>query len=209
MHNNDGQRERSVRLPMAMTKYLDARLNFDQPLFGLWQTNASLNQKTCNRLHVPAAQPATWRERTRLLLCLRNTHTLILNRSEQFSSWSFSYADLRVHLQGMSAPVRGLGLRPTKGGVPEMSEQETRAAAFRIRSFGEERRRFPTDFLRGADGCLWFMRRPAWTGGLLPERPRLSPLFALKCLRSRWELQPTSAPPPFPRFNVTSGTLSL
>src|ERR1019366_8437448 len=42
-----------------------------------------------NRLHMPAAQPAARFEGTRPLVCLRSTHALILNRRQQFSSWSF------------------------------------------------------------------------------------------------------------------------
>src|SRR6202162_916047 len=42
---------------------------------------AALDQKAGHRLHVSAAQPTPWRERTTNLVYLRGTHSLILNRS--------------------------------------------------------------------------------------------------------------------------------
>src|ERR1035441_5053947 len=49
----------------------------------------------------------------------------------------------------MPARVRGAGLRQTKSRVPEVPEQETGAAALRVRGFGEERRGEPAVFQIG------------------------------------------------------------
>jgi putative FmdB family regulatory protein len=40
----------------------------------------SLDQEARKSLHMPATQPATRREGMRLVVCLRNSHDLILNR---------------------------------------------------------------------------------------------------------------------------------
>jgi hypothetical protein len=42
MHNDDGQRARAIRLPVAVAKHLDARLDFDQPLVRHRQMEMSL-----------------------------------------------------------------------------------------------------------------------------------------------------------------------
>ena len=61
--DDDGQRARAVRLPVAMAKHLDAGLDFDQALFGRGKMKPSLDQEAGDGLHVSAAQPAAWLER--------------------------------------------------------------------------------------------------------------------------------------------------
>jgi hypothetical protein len=41
VHDNDGQRAGAIRLPVAVAKYLDAGLYFDQSLLGRRQMEAS------------------------------------------------------------------------------------------------------------------------------------------------------------------------
>src|ERR1035437_3568285 len=77
----------------------------------------------------------------------------------------------------MPARVRGFVLRQTKSRVPEVPEQETGAAALRVRRGGEERSGDPAV---NAGGTMWLVRRRSRGGGLLAERPRLGPLFAIK-----------------------------
>src|SRR6266851_5643490 len=125
---------------------------------------------------MPAAQPAAWCEGTCLVPGLRSGHVLILNRRQQFSARSFLHAHLRVRLQGMPARVRGSGLRQAKSRVPEVPEQETGAAALRVRRVGEG----DPVVDAGGVGTVRVMRRRSWAGGLLAQRPRLSPLFAIK-----------------------------
>jgi hypothetical protein len=85
VHNKNGQRVRSIGLPMAMAKHFDSRRHFDQALLGCRHVKTSLDQETGKCLHVSAAQPAPWRELTRLFVRLRNNHALILNRDGGFS----------------------------------------------------------------------------------------------------------------------------
>src|ERR1019366_4536681 len=80
----------------------------------------------------------------------------------------------------MPARVRGAGLRQTKSRVPEVPEQETGAAALRVRGFGEERRREPAVFLGGAGGTLRVVRSRGRARGLLAKRSRLSRLFKFR-----------------------------
>ena len=43
VNDNNGQRVRSIRLPMAMAKHPDARRNLDQAFLGRWHMKASLD----------------------------------------------------------------------------------------------------------------------------------------------------------------------
>jgi hypothetical protein len=45
MHKNNGERFGSLRLPVAMTKDLDAGLDFDQALLGRRHMKAPLDQE--------------------------------------------------------------------------------------------------------------------------------------------------------------------
>jgi len=80
----------------------------------------------------------------------------------------------------MPTRVRGSGLRQTESRVSEVPEQETGAAALGVRGVGEERRENPAVVSGGTGGTLWVVRRRSRAGGLLAEKPRLSPLFAFK-----------------------------
>ena len=46
VHNNDGQRVRSIRLPVAVAKHLDAGRDFDQPLLRRRQMKTSRDQES-------------------------------------------------------------------------------------------------------------------------------------------------------------------
>src|SRR6266850_1921613 len=86
MHDDDGQRFRAVRLPVAVAKHLDAGRNFNQTLFGRGQTKVSPHQEAGHGLGMSAAQPAAWHERLWFLMGLRSIHHLILNRDRDFPS---------------------------------------------------------------------------------------------------------------------------
>src|ERR1700691_1829034 len=91
VHHDYGQRVRSILLPMTVAEHLDAGLHFDETLFRSGHMKASGDKKAGERLDVPAAQPAASYETRRLFFSLRifglrSSHTLILNRGQQFSA---------------------------------------------------------------------------------------------------------------------------
>ena len=61
-----------VLLPVTVAQHRNARFHFDQALFGGRQVDSAREKESSERLHMPAAQPATWpedggRKRRRLL----------------------------------------------------------------------------------------------------------------------------------------------
>jgi hypothetical protein len=80
---------------------------------------------------------------------------LILNRTQHFFG-EFLYADFRIHLQGMSAPVRGSHFRGAKGRMPEMPEQKAGATVVGLCGVDKERSISSSD----AGWPLRIMRQP-------------------------------------------------
>jgi hypothetical protein len=65
MHDHQRECRFTLRLPVAMAKDLDVRLNLEQPLFGLGEPVLAIQEIACERLQVSAAQPASWHKRVR------------------------------------------------------------------------------------------------------------------------------------------------
>src|SRR5207302_8978355 len=89
-----------VLLPITVAEDFYPGLNFDKPLFGMWQKDFPLEEKAAERLEMTSAKTTAGLER--FAIDLRTRHELILNgyateRSVCFHS-GVTYADLRVHL---------------------------------------------------------------------------------------------------------------